>query len=159
MLRDPLTAAVRAVHARGGEVAVVSWLPLDPDLAAEVSGAVELRRVPPPGARWTPPAGGGVPGKALRRGRKVVVKGRVAVSRATAGLQQRLRADPHPRTAWERFRHSPQAMALAQAADVLVAADGASIRTVWFLARRNRDAVALSGLPSLHSWLEPPDGG
>lgn len=158
MLRDPLTAAVSAVQARGGEVAVVSWLPLDPDLAGRVSEAVELRRVPPPGARWTPPTGGGLLGVAVRRGRRVVVRGRVALTRATGGVQQRLRSDPHPRTAWERFRHSPQAMTLARQADVLVAADGASIRTVWLLARRNREAVALSGLPALHAWLEPPDG-
>lgn len=156
MLHEPLSSAVRAVRAHGGEVAVVSWLPLDQDLLPLVSAAVELRRVPPPGARWTPPTGGGTAGKVVRRTRKVVVKARVRAARGLSAVQHRLKSDPHPRTAWERFRHSPEAMALAGHADVLVAADGASIRTVWFLARRHPKATALSGLPALHTLLAAP---
>ena len=61
------------------------------------------------------------------------------------------RLDWHPRAAWRRFVANPDAKRLSGLCDIVVTADGDSVLTVWHIARRRPEVVAINGLQGLAS--------
>jgi hypothetical protein len=61
------------------------------------------------------------------------------------------RLDWHPQTAWRRFTANPDAGRLSWICDIVVAADGDAVLTVWHIARRRPEIVAINGLHGLAS--------
>jgi hypothetical protein len=59
--------------------------------------------------------------------------------------------DRHPLTAWRRFTANPDAGRLSWICDIVVAADGDAVLTVWHIARRRPEVLAISGLHGLAS--------
>ena len=61
------------------------------------------------------------------------------------------RLDWHPQAAWRRFTANPDAGRLSWICDIVVAADGDAVLTVWHIARRRPEVVAINGLHGLAS--------
>ena len=59
--------------------------------------------------------------------------------------------DWHPQAAWRRFNANPDAGRLSRQCDIVAAADGDAVLTVWHIARRRPEVVAINGLHGLTS--------
>jgi hypothetical protein len=90
--------------------------------------------------------------RALRTYRKYASPGWPRLQRYRRHLSRiHKKLDWHPQTAWRRFTANPDAGRLSWVCDIVVAADGDAVLTVWHIARRRREVVAINGLRGLAS--------
>jgi hypothetical protein len=90
--------------------------------------------------------------RALRTYRKYASPGWSRLQRSRRRLFRiHKRLDWHPQTTWRRFTANPDAGRLSWMCDIVVAADGEAVLTVWHLARRRPEVVAINGLHGLAS--------
>jgi hypothetical protein len=83
--------------------------------------------------------------KHVSRARTRLHRYRRRASRLRKGL------DWHPQAAWRRFTANPDAARLSWECDIIAAADGDAVLTVWHIARRRPEVVAINGLNGLGS--------
>lgn len=153
LLQDPLIDAVELARAAGGRVSTITWFPVGPQLAAATTMQVELRSIDLL-RRAEPPRLG-----VTRIDRRLTSLHRKA-ARPRAGLRRRwdqvlrkAKWDPQAALVHRLVSTDARCRAMAGEADIIVAGDVASIRTVWLLARRRPEVVAINGLAAFATFL------
>lgn len=153
LLQDPLLEAVEAVRAAGGSVSVISWFPLGPALTEATTAHVELRAIDAARRAKAPRIGVARVDRRLKALHRKLIRPRAGIRRRWDKVLRKAKLDGQAALVHRLMANDARCRALVAEADVVVAGDAPSIRTVWFVARRRPEVEAISGLAALRTFL------
>lgn len=153
LLQDPLLEAVQAARAAGGTVSTLTWFPVNSAVAAATTAQVELRAIDAARRATPPKVGIARIDRRLKVLHRKAIRPRAALRRRWEKVLRKAKVDRQAALVHGLISTDPACQSLAGEADVLVAGDLVSIRTVWLLARRRPEVVAINGLSAFSTFL------